>query len=156
MAQYTAEILWLRGQQVFLDKRYSRRHVIKFDGGVEIVGSSSPQSVPLPMTDPAAVDPEEMFVASLSSCHMLWFLFIAARNKFCVDRYSDAVSGTLEKNAQGKTWMSTVTLKPDVVFSGSNVPTHEEIEKMHQEAHAECFIANSVRTEIRIEPVYRA
>jgi organic hydroperoxide reductase OsmC/OhrA len=154
MAEYSAEILWHRGEQTFLDKRYSRRHVIQFDGGVEIMGSSSPQSVPLPMSDPSAVDPEELFISSLSSCHMLWFLIIAARNKFCVDRYSDSVSGVLEKNAHGKTWMSTVTLKPDVLFSGSNVPTREEIEKMHQEAHEECFIANSVRTDIRIEPVY--
>lgn len=152
MAQYTAEILWLRGEQTFLDKRYSRRHVIRFDGGVEFVGSSSPHSVPLPMTDPAAVDPEEMFIASLSSCHMLWFLFIAARNNFCVDRYSDSVSGVMEKNAQGKTWMSSVTLKPNVLFSGHKVPTREEIVKMHEEAHGECFLANSVKTDVRIEP----
>ena len=154
MALYTAETLWLRGEQIFLDKRYSRRHVIQFDGGEDLIGSSSPQSVPLPMSDPAGVDPEELFISSLSSCHMLWFLYIAALKKFCVDRYFDAVSGLMEKNDKGKMWMSVVTLKPDVVFSGPHMPTRDEIETMHQQAHEECFIANSVKTDVRIEPVY--
>ena len=90
MAQYSAEILWQRGEQDFLGNRYSRRHVMRFDGGAEVVGSSSPHVVPVPMSDAAAIDPEEAFVASLSSCHMLWFLAIAAKRKFCVDRYADA------------------------------------------------------------------
>jgi organic hydroperoxide reductase OsmC/OhrA len=156
MAQYTAEVLWLRGEQDFLSHRYSRRHVLRFDGGVEVPGSSSPHVVPLPMSDASAVDPEEAFVSSLSSCHMLWFLSIAAKRKFCVDRYFDAAIGVIERNGEGKMVMSVVILKPEVQFSGERVPTREEIDYMHHEAHHECFIANSVKTEIRCEPVYVA
>lgn len=156
MAQYTAEVLWLRNEQDFLGNRYSRRHLLRFDGGIEVAGSSSPHVVPLPMSDAAAVDPEEAFVASLSSCHMLWFLSIAAKRKFCVDRYFDAAVGVMGKDADGKVAMLTVTLKPAIQFSGDRVPTEEQIEQMHHEAHEECFIANSVKTEVRCEPVYAA
>lgn len=154
MATYTAEVLWLRGDQDFLDNRYSRRHVLRFDGGAEVPGSSSPHSVPLPMSDASAVDPEEAFVSSLSSCHMLWFLAIAAKRGFRVDRYFDAAVGVMEKDTQGKLWVSVVTLKPEVQFSGERVPTREQIDKMHHQAHKECFIANSVKTEVRCEPIY--
>ncbi|WP_332774606.1 OsmC family protein [Polaromonas sp.] len=154
MAQYSAEILWQRGEQDFLGNRYSRRHLLRFDGGAEVAGSSSPHVVPVPMSDAAAVDPEEAFVASLSSCHMLWFLSIAAKRKFCVDRYADAAVGVMAKNAEGKTAMTVVTLRPEVQFSGERLPTREQIEQLHHEAHAECFIANSVKTEVRCEPVY--
>lgn len=156
MAQYTAEVLWLRNEQDFISNRYSRRHLLRFDGGAEVAGSSSPHVVPLPMSDAAAIDPEEAFVASLSSCHMLWFLSIAAKRKFCVDRYFDAAVGTMGKNADGKFAMLVVTLKPEVIFSGERVPTAEQIEHMHHEAHEECFIANSVKTEVRCEPVCAA
>jgi organic hydroperoxide reductase OsmC/OhrA len=156
MAQYTAEVLWLRNEQDFISNRYSRRHLLRFDGGVEVAGSSSPHVVPLPMSDAAAIDPEEAFVASLSSCHMLWFLSIAAKRKFCVDRYFDAAVGTMGKNDNGKFAMLVVTLKPEVSFSGELVPTAEQIEHMHHEAHEECFIANSVKTEVRCEPVCAA
>jgi organic hydroperoxide reductase OsmC/OhrA len=111
MAQYNAEVLWLRGEQVFLDGRYSRRHALRFDGGLEIPGSSSPHVVPVPMSDASALDPEEAFVAALSSCHMLWFLSIAAKRRFRVDRYFDAAVGTMQKNADGKLVMSVVTLR---------------------------------------------
>lgn len=154
MAQYSAEILWQRGEQDFLGNRYSRRHLLRFDGGAEVAGSSSPHVVPVPMSDAAAVDPEEAFVASLSSCHMLWFLSIAAKRKFCVDRYADAAVGVMAKNAEGKTAMTVVTLRPEVQFSGERLPTREQIEQLHHEAHEECFIANSVKTEVRCEPVY--
>ncbi len=154
MAEYTAEILWQRGEQDFLANRYSRRHVMRFDGGAEVAGSSSPHSVPLPMSDAAAVDPEEAFVASLSSCHMLWFLAIAAKRKFCVDRYADAAVGVMAKNADGKMAMTVVRLRPEVHFSGERLPTRGQIDQLHHEAHEECFIANSVRTEVRCEPVY--
>jgi organic hydroperoxide reductase OsmC/OhrA len=153
MAQYTAEVLWQRDEQDFLSNRYSRRHLLRFDGGLEIPGSSSPHVVPLPLSDAAAVDPEEAFVASLSSCHMLWFLSIAAKRRFCVDRYSDTPLGTMAKNAEGKLAMTLVLLRPEVRFSGERIPTAEEIEAMHHEAHEECFIANSVKTEVRCEPV---
>jgi organic hydroperoxide reductase OsmC/OhrA len=153
MAHYTAEVLWLRGEQAFTDNRYSRRHTLRFDGGVEVPGSSSPHVVPLPMSDASAVDPEEAFVASLSSCHMLWFLAIAAKRRFCVDRYFDAAVGTMGKNAEGREAMLTVTLRPEVLFSGEHLPTREELADMHHKAHDECFIANSVKTEVRCEPV---
>ncbi len=156
MTPYIAQILWLRGEQNFLDNRYSRKHLLRFDGGVEVPGSSSPHVVPLPMSDAAAVDPEEAFVASLASCHMLWFLSIAGNRRFRVDRYFDAASGIMEKNAAGKFVMSVVTLRPDVRFSGEVLPTREQIDEMHQQAHEECFIANSVKTEVRCEPSHSA
>ena len=154
MAHYTAEIMWERGTQDFLGNRYSRRHALRFDGGAELAGSSSPHVVPLPMSDASAVDPEEMFVASLSSCHMLWFLSIAARNKFCVDRYVDAATGEMAKNENGKLVMSVVTLKPDVTFNGERMPTRAQLDAMHHEAHEECYLANSVKSEVQCAPVY--
>jgi organic hydroperoxide reductase OsmC/OhrA len=154
MASYSAEVSWSRGEQKFVDNRYSRKHSMKFDGGTEVPGSSSPHVVPLPYSDATAVDPEEAFVASISSCHMLFFLSIAAARKFRVDRYRDNAIGVMGKNASGKMVISTVTLKPEATFSGDLLPTHADIDAMHHEAHDECFIANSVRTEVRCEPVY--
>ncbi len=153
MAQHTAEVLWLRDGQHFLDNRYSRRHLIRFDGGLEVPASSSPHVVPLPMSDPSAMDPEEAFVAALSSCHMLWFLSIAAKRKFRVDRYFDSAVGVMEKDAAGKMAVTVVTLRPEVAFSGERLPTPMQIEQMHHDAHELCFIANSVKTEVRCEPV---
>lgn len=153
---YTAEIIWQRGEQEFLNQRYSRRHTLRFDGGLEVPGSSSPHVVPLPMSDASAVDPEEAFVASLSSCHMLFFLSIAAGKKFCVDRYVDTASGVMEKNTEGKIAMTSVTLRPDATFSGDRLPTRSELDAMHHEAHESCFIANSVKTALHCEPVYAA
>ncbi len=153
MAHYTADVLWHRSEQPFLDNRYSRRHRIVFDGGVEIPGSSSPHVVPLPYSDASAVDPEEAFVAALASCHMLCFLSVAAKQGFRVDRYFDAAIGVMEKNASGKLAMTVVTLRPDVAFSGERLPTRQELETMHHQAHEECFIASSVRTDVRCEPV---
>lgn len=154
MTNHTAEVLWQRNGENFLDNRYSRKHLLRFDGGLEVPGSSSPHVVPLPMSDAAAVDPEETFVASLSSCHMLWFLGIAAKNGFCVDRYFDTAVGLMGKDAAGKMAMTTVTLKPGAAFSGKCVPDRGQIERMHHEAHEKCFIANSVKTEIICKPVY--
>ncbi len=151
---YTADIIWQRGDQNFLDQRYSRRHLLRFDGGLEVPGSSSPLVVPLPMSDASAMDPEEGFVASLSSCHMLFFLAIAARQKFCIDRYVDTASGVMEKNEAGKMAMTVVTLRPDVTFSGERFPTRGELDAMHHEAHDSCYIANSVKTAVQCEPVY--
>jgi organic hydroperoxide reductase OsmC/OhrA len=154
MAQYTAEVIWSRGDQNFLDNGYSRKHLLRFDGGLELHGSASPHVVPVPLADPAAVDPEEAFVAALSSCHMLWFLSIAAKRKFRIDRYADQATGVMEMNPAGKRVMSVVTLRPEVMFSGDRLPTRGEIDAMHREAHDECFIANSVKTEVRCEPVF--
>ncbi|MGH8428417.1 MAG: OsmC family protein [Gammaproteobacteria bacterium] len=156
MATYTAEVIWQRNGADFLDNRYSRKHLLRFDGGLEVPGSSSPHVVPVPMSDASAVDPEEAFVASLSSCHMLWFLALAAKRKFCVDRYFDSATGVMEKTAAGKMAMTVVTLKPEAVFSGDRIPTREQLDTLHDEAHEQCYIANSVKTEVRCEPVYKA
>ena len=152
--EYSAEVLWQRGSDDFLSNRYSRRHLLRFDGGLEVPGSSSPHVVPVPMSDASALDPEEAFVASLSSCHMLWFLSIAGKHKFCVDRYFDAATGVMAKNAEGKMAMTMVTLRPDVTFSGERQPTREEQDRLHHAAHEACFIASSVETDVRCEPVY--
>ena len=154
MSTYVAELLWERGDQDFAGNRYSRRHSLRFDGGAEVLGSSSPSVVPPPGSDPAGVDPEEAFVASLSSCHMLWFLAIAAKRGFTVDRYEDSASGELARNAERRFAMTRVTLRPKVVFSGEKLPTTEELDALHHKAHEECYIANSVKTEIVVEPVY--
>jgi organic hydroperoxide reductase OsmC/OhrA len=152
--EYTADVRWVRDPaQDFLANRYSRRHAIRFDGGVEIAGSSSPHSVPLPMSDESAVDPEEMFVASLASCHMLWFLALAGKHQFIVDRYADAAIGVMEKNAEGRVAVTRVTLQPDVLFSGDRLPSRAEIEQLHHEAHEACYIANSVKSEVIVAPV---
>jgi len=148
-----ARVVWERGDQAFVDNRYSRRHRIEFDGGAVLPGSSSPHVVKVPYSDPAAVDPEEGFIASLASCHMLWFLSIAAKKKFRVDRYEDDAEGEMEKNAEGKTAITRVTLKPRVTFSGEKIPTAAELDELHHEAHEECYIANSVKTDVRVEPV---
>jgi organic hydroperoxide reductase OsmC/OhrA len=154
MAKYSTEVTWSRGTQPFIDKKYSRRHAWRFDGGVEVPGSSSPHVVPVPYSDIAAVDPEEAFVASLSSCHLLWFLSLAAERKFTVDEYVDKAEGVMAKNAEGRWAMTVVTLRPHVRFSGELQPTRDEIEALHHEAHEQCFIANSVKTDVRCEPVY--
>lgn len=160
MSTYSAEVLWHRKEQEsagdFLDNRYSRHHLLRFDGGLEVPGSSSPHVVPLPWSDASALDPEEAFVASLASCHLLWFLSIAARRKFCVDRYLDAACGLMEKNADGKMAMTVVTLRPEVLFSGESQPTREQLDQLHRAAHEACFIASSVKSEVRCEPVYGA
>lgn len=153
MSHYTAQILWQRGGQDFIGNRYSRRHLIRFDGGAELTGSSSPHVVPLPMFDPAGVDPEEAFVAALSSCHMLWFLALAAKQRYCVERYTDNAEGIMARNAAGKMAMTQVTLRPAAIFSGEKLPTREQLDALHHRAHEECFIANSVTTEVRCEPV---
>ena len=149
---HTATVTWERGDQAFLDNRYSRRHVIRFDGGAQVPGSSSPHVLKPPLSDPSAVDPEEMFVASLSSCHMLWFLSLAAKKRWRVDRYEDEAEGVMEKNADGRVAITRVTLRPAVEFSGDKIPSREEIAQLHHEAHEECFIASSVKSDVRCEP----
>ena len=154
MSEYTAEVLWERDpSQDFASNRYSRRHRIRFDGGAEVAGSSSPHSVPLPWSDAAAVDPEEAFVASLASCHMLWFLALAAKAGFCVDRYADAAIGVMEKNAEGRVAITRVRLRPEVGFSGERVPNAAQIVQLHHDAHEACYIANSVKSDVLVEPV---
>ena len=153
MSSYQATIQWRRHGDVFADNRYSRRHTLVFDGGAVWAGSSSPQVVAEPMSDAAAVDPEESFVASLSSCHMLWFLDIARRAGWLVNSYRDEAVGVMARNAQGHMAMTLVTLNPIVEFGGDKQPDAVELNRMHHQAHADCFISNSVKTEVRCVPV---
>jgi organic hydroperoxide reductase OsmC/OhrA len=153
MSEYVVTVRWQRGDQPFIDDKYRRGHTWTFDGGIEVPASSSPHVVPLPYSRAEAVDPEEAFVAALSSCHMLWFLSIAARHRFRVDSYVDEATGRMGRNARGKLAMTQVTLRPDVVFGGERVPTKDEVAAMHHEAHDECFIANSVTTDVRCVPI---
>jgi organic hydroperoxide reductase OsmC/OhrA len=151
MSEHIAAICWKNRQEAFTDNRYSREHQWKFDGGVEVPASSSPYVVPVPYSNPGCVDPEEAFVAALASCHMLFFLAIAAKNQFIVERYSDRAVGIMAKNEAGKLAITTVKLFPQVAFLGENVPTQENIAAMHEQAHQECFLANSVKARITIE-----
>jgi organic hydroperoxide reductase OsmC/OhrA len=150
--EYRVTILWTRGDAAFVDNRYSRGHVWKFDGGIEVPASSAPSSVRLPYSVAEAVDPEEALVAAISSCHMMSFLYVAAKAGFVVDRYEDDAHGTMTKNERGKLFVSRVTLKPAIAFSGAKQPGPTELEALHHQAHEECYIANSVRTEIVVEP----
>lgn len=152
MSNHTATVTWRRdAAEPFTDNRYSRAHTWTFDGGAEVLGSSSPHSVPVPLSDPAGVDPEEAFIAALSSCHMLWFLSLAARKGLVVDSYVDAAEGVLGKDGDGKMAITLVTLRPQTRFAGV-APTEAELAALHHEAHERCFIANSVKAEVRCEP----
>ncbi len=150
MAQsYHAAILWSRDGSAFTDQRYSRAHIWRFDG-VEVPASSSPLHVPAPMSRPDAVDPEEAFVAALSSCHMLFFLYFAAHSGFVVERYEDEAVGVMTKNERGKLWISAVTLAPRIAFAGERRPSEAEIASLHHRSHDECYLANSVRTKVAV------
>ena len=155
MSIYTAQIDWSRGDAVFTDNRYSRAHRWRFDGGVEVPASSSPHVVRVPWSDPANVDPEEAFVAALSSCHMLTFLWLAAGEGLRIDSYSDAAEGVMENNPQGRQAVTRVTLRPQVLFSGEKRPTEADVQRLHHSAHEQCFLANSVRTGIAVEGSWR-
>lgn len=154
--EYIARVTWERGDEPFVDNKYSRGHLWTFDGGISVPGSSAPSSVPVySKTD--AVDPEEALVAALSSCHMLFFLAFCALKGFCVDSYVDDAVGTMTKNERGKLYISHVALKPVVTFSGAKIPDAETIARLHHRAHEECYIANSVRAEVELiptEPIY--
>jgi organic hydroperoxide reductase OsmC/OhrA len=144
---YRATVLWRRGDQAFTDRRYSRGHVWRFDEGVEVPASASPLVVPNHAVA-AAVDPEEAFVASLSSCHMLFFLDFASRAGFRIDAYEDSAVGEMAKNEHGKPIVAKVTLNPAITFSGDARPSEADIAALHHKSHEECFIANSVKTEV--------
>jgi organic hydroperoxide reductase OsmC/OhrA len=146
--EYRADVVWTRGDAAFLDNRYSRAHVWRFDGGVEVRASSSPLSVRLPLSRADAVDPEEALVAATASCHMLFFLSFAAKGGFLVERYEDAAVGVMTKNEHGRLFISKITLNPMVAFAGAKRPSAEELDALHHHAHEECYIANSVRAEI--------
>lgn len=152
MSRYTATVAWTRGDATFTDNRYSRRHAWRFDGGAEVTGSSSPQSVPLPWSDAAAVDPEEALVASLSSCHMLFFLSFAAKRGYRVDAYDDEAEGFLERDGAGRMSITRVALRPRAVFGGEGKPSAAELVALHEAAHHACYIANSVKAAVTCEP----
>ena len=155
MSVHTAEIHWERNDSRFIDHRYSRVHRWRFDGGAEVPASSSPDVVRIPFSDPSCVDPEEAYIAALSSCHMLWFLSLAARDGYVVDSYIDAAQGEMEKNAAGKDAVTRVTLRPAVVFSGAQVPNDVSLMQLHHEAHESCFLASSVLTKIDVQGSWR-
>ena len=153
MSSYTATVLWTRqAPENFKDNRYSRAHVWSFDGGVSVPASAAPGHVPPGTARPDAVDPEEAFVASLSSCHMLFFLYHAAKFGGVVDRYEDKAEGVLGKTDQGRQWMSRVTLNPKVTWGDGRIPSPAELEVLHHKAHEDCYIANSVKTEVVVLP----
>lgn len=151
MHRYEARVAWQRNGAKFTDLRYSRGHEWSFDGGVRLTGSSSPSSVPVPYSVVEAVDPEEALVAAASSCHMLTFLYLAAKRGFVVDSYADDAFGVLEKNEQGKLAITRITLRPKIEFTGEKTPSAHELEALHHSAHEECYIASSIKSEVVVE-----
>ena len=152
MQEYHANISWQRGEQVFSDNQYSRAHLWQFDGGLSVAASSSPQTVLPPLSVNENIDPEEALVAALSSCHMLFFLAFARKQGYVVDHYRDAAVGILDKNELGKTAITRVTLRPHAGFSGAAQPNAGQLQALHHLAHDHCYIANSLRAEVVIEP----
>ena len=152
MSSHKATIDWKLTSPDFLRGRYSRAHTWTFDGGLTVPASPSPSVVPVPWSDPANVDPEEAFVASISSCHMLTWLFLASKAGFVVASYRDEAVGVMTKNEKGVPWVSTVTLNPVITFEGRQ-PDAAENARLHHLAHEQCFIANSVKTEVIVSGV---
>jgi organic hydroperoxide reductase OsmC/OhrA len=151
--EYRATVEWKRRDVAFVDNKYSRGHVWRFDAGVEVLASSAPASVPLPYSVAAAVDPEEALVAATSSCHMLFFLDFAAKQGFVVDRYLDEAICSMSRNDHDKLYVSEIVLSPpDVTFGGSKQPSEYELDALHHRAHEECYIANSVKAQIIVRP----
>jgi organic hydroperoxide reductase OsmC/OhrA len=149
MSPFTVTVTWQRGSARFVQNDYSRAHIWTFDGGAIVEASSSPHVVPVPYSKAANVDPEEAYVAALSSCHMLFFLSLSASQGLTIDSYVDTAEGHMEKNASGKLWVARVVLRPLIKFQDTidaNV-----IAQLHHAAHAECFLANSVNTAVTVE-----
>ena len=152
MSEHTATIRWQRGDADFTAGKFSRVHTWTFDGGATIEASAAPSVVPAAYTSASAVDPEEAFVAAVSSCHMLTFLYFAYKQGFQVDSYEDEAVGAMTKGENGVPWISTVTLRPKIVFGGDKKPTAEQEQRLHHDAHEKCFIANSVKSDVKVEP----
>ncbi|MEP7042926.1 MAG: OsmC family protein [Dokdonella sp.] len=151
MSEHTATVHWQRGDADFAQGHYSRRHEWRFDGGAVVAASPSPHVVPAPWSDPAGVDPEEAFVVAISSCHMLWFLSLAAERGFVVDRYEDEAIGTMTRIAPQRHAITEVVLRPLIAYAAGHAPDAVAANALHEDAHERCFIANSVKTAIRIE-----
>jgi organic hydroperoxide reductase OsmC/OhrA len=147
VSEHRATIDWRRGDAQFTYEEYPRDHAWSFEGGTRVEASAAPGY----RGSPERVDPEEAFVAAVASCHMLTFLALAARKRLVVDRYRDQAVGFLEKNEEGRLAVTRVSLRPEISFGGDKVPDDAELARLHQQAHEHCFIANSVRTEIRVE-----
>lgn len=152
MSEHKATIRWTRTGPDLLKGRYSRKHTWTFDGGVTVPASASPSVVPTPWSNPAGVDPEEAFVASISSCHMLTFVWLASREGLVADSYEDEAVGLMAKNERGVPWVSAVTLRPRIVWSGEKQPTSADLERLNHHAHEQCFIANSIKTVVTVAP----
>jgi organic hydroperoxide reductase OsmC/OhrA len=152
MSDHKASLRWTRSGPDFIRGKYSREHTWTFDGGLTVPASPAPSVVPAPWSNTANVDPEEAFVASISSCHMLTFLWVASKEGFIADSYEDEAVGVMTKNERGVPWVSAVTLRPRIVWSGDKLPTPSDLERLHHRAHEGCFIANSVRTRITVKP----
>ena len=150
MHQFFATVAWQRDGQDFAGQRYSRGHEWQFDGGLTVAASSSPLSVPLPMSVAENIDPEEALVAATSSCHMLFFLSLAAQRGFVIDDYRDAAIGELGKNAAGRLAMTRIVLRPRIVFSGA-APPPEALAALHHDSHERCYIANSLTADVIVE-----
>jgi organic hydroperoxide reductase OsmC/OhrA len=153
MSEHKAAISWTHSRGDFLKGTYSREHTWTFDGGLAIPASPSPSAVPIPYSNAANVDPEEAFVAAISSCHMLTFLHMASRSGFEVSAYEDQAVGVMTKNERGRAWVSSVVLRPRIAYRGERIPSPEEEGRLHHHAHEQCFIANSVKTEITVMPL---
>lgn len=151
MSEYHATIEWKLETADFDYKTYNRSHSLSFEGGIRVPGTAAPGNIPPTAAGAPGVDPEQAFVASLSSCHMLWFLHIAAQAKLVVEHYLDEATGVLERNPEGRMAMTRVTLRPAVTYAG-RAPTPEEHLQLHERAHDKCYIANSVKTEVTVEP----
>jgi organic hydroperoxide reductase OsmC/OhrA len=152
ISEYRATIVWQRAGETFTDNKYSRLHEWRFDDGTVVAATASPHIVPPPHSDGRRVDPEEAFVAALSSCHMLFFLSFAARQGLLIDRYTDQAMGILADRGDGKLAMTEVTLQPAVTLANSAAGSDEMINSLHHAAHEHCFIASSVNTRISIQP----
>lgn len=153
MPRHTAKIHWAQDGPGFIAGRYSREHTWTFDGGLVVPASASPDIVRVPWSNPACVDPEEAFIASVASCHMLWFLSIAGKADLEVLCYDDHAEGEMSTNEKGALWISKITLRPRVQWHEDHIPTDTEVKQLHHEAHEKCFIANSIKTEVCVEPV---
>jgi organic hydroperoxide reductase OsmC/OhrA len=150
MAEHRAIVQWRGTGADFLKGKYSREHIWQFDGGLAVPASASPAVVPAPYSNPANVDPEEALVAAIASCHMLTFLHLASQEGFQVDSYEDQAVGVMTKNEKGAMWVSSVTLDPKVVYGGARAPSADDISRLQRLAHEQCFIANSIKTEVLI------
>lgn len=151
MHKYEARISWSRNGAKFTDNRYSRGHEWSFDGGMKVPASASPAVVRAPFSVAEAIDPEEALVAAASSCHMLSFLYLAAKQGFVVESYVDEAFGVMKKNEKGKLAISRITLRPKIQISGGKQPSSAELSELHHKAHEECYIANSIKSEVVVE-----